>query len=79
MAKEYGSLSMEQQGKLMREIDNLEKLGDDEEAQAVSVELRRFIQLLHHHGFIGSDKACRYRQGVDFSMERRRKRQEATV
>lgn len=38
--------------------------------EAAAAKLRNFIRDLHEHGFIGSDKACRYRQGLDMAMKR---------
>ena len=73
MVEKYGNLSLEQQAKLMGEIDSLAKLETDEAAQSLKTEINQFISLLHKYGFIGSDKACRYRQGINFAMERRRK------
>ncbi len=72
--KEHGNLSLEQQAKLMQEIADVEKIEDIDEAEAEAAKLRNFIRDLHEHGFIGSDKACRYRQGLDSALERRRKR-----
>lgn len=74
---EHGNLSTEQQAKLMREIKTIEDLEDDQEAFAAEQEMRKFIALLFTHGFIGSDKACRYRQGLEMAVEKRYKRGEA--
>ena len=74
MVKEHGNLSLEQQAKLMGEIDSLTDLESEEDAESSMAELNRFISLLHKYGFIGSDKACRYRQGMNFAMDRRRKK-----
>ena len=73
MVKEHGNLSLEQQSKLMQEIADVEKIEDDGAAIAEAAELKNFIHMLFNHGFIGSDKACRYRQGLDSAVERRRK------
>ena len=72
--KEYGNLSLEQQSKLMQEIADVEKIEDIDEAVAEAAELKNFIRMLFNHGFIGSDKACRYRQGLDSALESRRKK-----
>lgn len=72
MVKEHGNLSLEQQSKLMQEIADVEKIEDDGAAIAEAAELKNFICMLFNHGFIGSDKACRYRQGLDSAVERRR-------
>lgn len=74
---EHGNLSLEQQAKLMQEITDVEKIVDDQEAFNAEQELRKFIAQLFIHGFIGSDKACRYRQGLDMAVENRYKRGEA--
>ena len=42
-----------------------------DEAEAEAAKLRNFIRDLHEHGFIGSDKACRYRQGLEAALRRR--------
>lgn len=73
--KEHGNLSLDQQAKLMQEIADVEKIEDIDEAEASAAEIRVFITSLHNHGFIGSDKACRYRQGLDSALERRRKKE----
>lgn len=73
MAKEYGNLTLEQQSKLMQEIADIEKIEDIDEAEAEAAKLRNFIRDLHEHGFIGSDKACRYRQGLDMAMKRNKR------
>ena len=74
MVREYGNLSLEQQAKLMQEIADVEKIEDIDKAEAEVAELKNFIRMLFNHGFIGSDKACKYRQGLDSALERRRKR-----
>lgn len=74
MVREYGNLSLEQQAKLMQEIADVEKIEDNGAAVSAASELKRFICMLFHYGFIGSDKACRYQQGLDSALERRRKK-----
>lgn len=71
--KESGSLSLTQQAKLIREIDAVAKLEDDELAEANAEEIRSFIDMLHAFGFIGSDKRSRYLIGLDMAMKRRAK------
>ena len=55
MAKEYGNLTLDQQAKLMSEIDAVAKLEDDELAAANADEIRSFIDMLFAFGFIRSD------------------------
>lgn len=74
MVREYGNLSLDQQAKLMQEIADVDKIDDLDEAEASAAKIRVFIAALHNYGFIGSDKACRYRQGLDYALERRRKK-----
>jgi hypothetical protein len=70
MAKEYGSLTLEQQAKLMQEIGDIPTAEGDDKAD----ELRYFIQSLDRHGFITPDKRVRYIQGIEDALARRRER-----
>lgn len=71
--KESGSLSLSQQAKLIGEIDAVTKLESDELAEANAEEIRRFIDMLHAFGFIGSDKKSRYLIGLEMALKRRAK------
>jgi hypothetical protein len=71
--KESGSLSLEQQAKLMSEIDAVAKLSDDELAAANADEIRSFIDMLFAFGFIRSDHKVRYLGGLDAALKRREK------
>lgn len=71
--KESGSLSLSQQAKLIGEIDAVTKIEGDELAEANAEEIRRFIDMLHAFGFIGSDKKSRYLIGLEMALKRRAK------
>ena len=71
MVMEHGCLTLDQQRKLMSEIDELVKVADgDDKADG----LRYFIRSLEEHGFITPPVKVRYLQGIDFALERRRKK-----
>ena len=72
MAKEYGSLTLDQQAKLMQEIGDIPTAEGDDKAD----ELRYFIQSLERHCYITPAARARYLQGIEDAMARRR-RQEA--
>ena len=70
-AMEYGSLTLVQQAKLMTEIDKLcEASNGDDKVD----ELRYFIRSLEEHGFITPPVRVRYFQGIEFALDRRRKK-----
>jgi hypothetical protein len=71
--KESGSLSLEQQAKLMSEIDAVAKLRDDELAEADAEEIRQFIDMLFAFGFIRSDHVSKYIGGLEAALKRRAK------
>ena len=71
MAKEYGNLTLEQQSKLMQEIDALPNIPDEGKAKAHAKELIVFVIGLQFHGFITSAARVRYIQGIEDAMERR--------
>ncbi len=70
---EHGCLTLEQQSKLMSEIDAVAKLEDDELAEANAEEIRQFIDMLFSFGFIRSDHKVRYLGGLDAAWKRREK------
>ena len=76
MAKEYGSLTTEQQSKLMQEIGALSKVEGDDGARARAKELIDFLYSLERHCYITPAARVRYLEGIQDAMERRRKRQE---
>lgn len=71
--KEHGNLSLEQQAKLMSEIDAVAKLWDDELAAANADEIRSFIDMLFAFGFIRSDHVSKYIGGLEAALKRRAK------
>lgn len=71
MAKEYGNLTLEQQSKLMQEIDALPNIPDESKAKENAKELIAFIYALQVHGYITPDKRVRYLNGIQDAMERR--------
>lgn len=71
MAKEYGNLTLEQQSKLMQEIDALPNIPDESKAKENAKELIDFIYALQVHGFITPDKRVRYFHGIQDAMKRR--------
>jgi hypothetical protein len=75
--KEFGHLSLEQQSKLMQEINGLADISDGEEARRDAKNLTDFILLLREHGFITTATRVKYLHGIDEALEKRRKRQEA--
>lgn len=79
MAKEYGSLSLEQQGKLMREIDELVSEEGDDNAKDHAKELIDFVYALCAHSFIAPNNRVKYLEGIQDAMERRLERQGAKV
>ena len=62
MVKEYGHLSLDQQGKLMREIDELAHVDDDDRAKERAKELIDFLFVLESHRFIMPAARVRYQQ-----------------
>ena len=80
MAKEYGSLSMEQQGKLMREIDALATMENYNDAKRDAKELIDFIWMLESVSFITPNNRVKYLEGIQNALERRMNRyKEKTV
>ena len=74
MKNDYGSLSLEQQGKLMRQIDELARVDGDEHAKECAKELIDFLFALESHCFITPPVRVRYLQGIENAMRRRRKK-----
>ena len=75
--KEFGHLSLEQQAKLMQEINGLADISDEDEVRRDTKNLTDFILLLREHGFITTATRVKYLHGIDEALEKRRKRQEA--
>ena len=77
--KEFGHLSLEQQSKLMQEINGLADISDEDEDEVRrdTKDLTDFILLLREHGFITTATRVKYLHGIDEALEKRRKRQEA--
>jgi hypothetical protein len=74
MAKEYGSLTLEQQGKLMREIDALASMDNYEDAKRDAKELIDFIWMLESVSFITPNNRVKYLEGIQNAMAKRRDR-----
>jgi hypothetical protein len=74
MAKEYGSLTLEQQGKLMREIDALASMDNYEDAKRDAKELIDFIRMLESVSFITPNNRVKYLEGIQNAMAKRRDR-----
>ena len=74
MAKEYGSLTLEQQGKMMREIDALASMDNYEDAKRDAKELIDFIWMLESVSFITPNNRVKYLEGIEDAMARRRER-----
>lgn len=72
MAKEYGSLTLEQQGKLMREIDALASMDNYEDAKRDAKELIDFIWMLESVSFITPNNRVKYLGGIEDALARRR-------
>lgn len=72
MAKEYGSLTLEQQGKLMREIDALASMENYEDAKRDAKELIDFIWMLESVSFITPNNRVKYLDGIQDALARRR-------
>lgn len=70
--KEYGSLTLDQQAKLMQEIDGLAKVSDEDEAKRDANGLIDFLFALREHGFITTAARVRYLNGIEDAMARRR-------
>lgn len=69
--RERGKLSLLQQAHLMREIDAVSELEDDELARADAEEIGDFIDSLFAFGFIGNDDVTKYKLGLEAAMKRR--------
>lgn len=74
MAKEYGSLTLEQQGKLMREIDALASMDNYEDAKRDAKELIDFIWMLESVSFITPNNRVKYLEGIQDALARRMER-----
>ena len=74
MENGYGHLSLDQQGKLMREIDELAHVDDDDCAKERAKELIDFLFALESHRFIIPAARVRYQQGIEDALERRHKK-----
>ena len=72
--KEYGSLSLEQQGKLMREIDALADMDNYDDAKRDAKELIDFIWMLESVSFITPNNRVKYLEGIQNAMAKRRDR-----
>lgn len=74
MENGYGHLSLEQQGKLMREIDELAHVDDDDCAKERAKELIDFLFALESHRFIIPATRVRYQQGIEDALSIRKRR-----
>ena len=70
--RERSRLTLLQQANLMREIDGVVGLEDDELAKANAEEIEEFIDSLFAFGFIRSDDATKYKLGLEGAMKRRK-------
>lgn len=73
----YGSLSTEQQGKLMSRINDLAVIENDDEAEEYAEDIKRFIDMLVYFNFISSQARVRYAGGIRDVQELRRRRRAA--
>ena len=76
MENSYCSLTTEQQGRLMRQINELSHVDGDDRAKEAARELIDFIFALEHHSFITPTVRVKYQSGIDTALERRRKNAE---
>lgn len=70
----YGSLSTDQQGKLMSRINDLAVIENDDEAEEYAEDIKRFIDMLVYFNFISPQARVRYTGGIRDVQELRRRR-----
>jgi hypothetical protein len=70
----YGSLSTDQQGKLMSRINDLAVIENDDEAEEYAEDIKRFIDMLVYFNFISPQARVRYAGGIRDVQELRRRR-----
>ena len=71
---DYGSLSTDQQGKLMIRINDLAVIENDVEAEEYAEDIKRFIDMLVYFNFISPQARVRYAGGIRDVLELRRRR-----
>ena len=71
---DYGSLSTDQQGKLMSRINDLAVIENDDEAEEYAEDIKRFIDMLVYFNFISPQARVRYAGGIRDVLELRRRR-----
>ena len=71
---DYGSLSTDQQGKLMSRINDLAVIENDDEAEEYAEKIKRFIDMLVYFNFISPQARVRYAGGIRDVQELRRRR-----
>ena len=71
---DYGSLSTDQQGKLMSRINDLAVIENDDEAEEYAEDIKRFIDMLVYFNFISPQARVRYAGGIRDVQELRRRR-----
>ena len=69
----YGTLTTEQQGKLMRQIGELERI-DGDVVELRAKEIRNFIDYLVYFSFITPAMRVKYLGGIQDAIERRQRR-----
>ena len=74
MPEFYGTLTTEQQGKLMRQIGELERI-DSDVVELRAKEIRNFIDYLVYFSFITPAMRVKYLGGIQDAMERRQRRE----
>lgn len=70
----YGTLTTEQQGKLMRQIGELERI-DGDVVELRAKEIRNFIDYLVYFSFITPAMRVKYLGGIQDAIERRQRRE----
>ena len=78
MPEFYGTLTTEQQGKLMRQIGELERI-DGDVVELRATEIRNFIDYLVYFSFITPAMRVKYLGGIQDAMERRQRREAANA
>mgnify|MGYP007022405176 CR=1 FL=1 len=71
---DYGSLSTEQQGKLMSRINDLAVIENDDEAEEYAEDIKRVIDMLVYFNFISPQARVKYAGGMRDVQELRRRR-----
>lgn len=74
MPEVYGTLTTEQQGKLMRQIGELERI-DGDVVELRAKEIRNFIDYLVYFSFITPAMRVKYLGGIQDAIERRQMRE----